>query len=161
MVAAVVGSGAEAAPCSRPLPVTNYLKAHPRWTVLDITDLAADDRTLWNENHKGFCPGMARVVLDDSGEPSYALALLDKRMKQEELVVLMAERGKFREVILERPFPGDRLVVWRSPPGEWQDPYGGRRAHIIHDSFTWEEMEAAAQQIYFSGGKFRRIQIGD
>jgi len=152
---------ADASPCAPPNPVAAYLNAHPHWAVLQINDLVADDRMLWHEYHEGFCPGIARVALDNTGMPSYALVLRDVRKKLEELVVLKAEAGKFREVVLEPPYAAEGTVVWRAPPGTTQDVYKGRKVRITHDSIIWERMEAAAQQIYFSGGKFHRIQTSD
>lgn len=154
-------AAAAASPCDAPPPVADYLKAHPRWSVVDMSDLDRDEKAIWAEAHKGQCPGIAAVKLDESGATSYALELRDRRGDLEQLVVLQALGGRFKEVVLERPFRTGGLVVWRSPPGRSGDMYTRRRVRIVHDSIIWERMESASQQIYFAGGRFHRLQTGD
>jgi hypothetical protein len=160
---------ANASPCTPPKPVDNYLKAHPRWTMLSVSDigadqrsllLAADERSVWSESHKGLCPGLAQVELDGSGKTSYALALIDREKDMEQLVVLMPTGNAYRDTVLEKPFEGIGVVVWSVPPGDTSDSTG-RQLHIAHDSIMWERLESASQQIYFSDGQFHRIQLGD
>ena len=156
--------GASAAPCTPPPPVADYLKTHPQWRLLDIKDLVSDDRMIWHDNHKGLCPGMAKVVLDSSGLPSYALALIrpDKGKTFEQVVVLQAGANAFKTVVLEPPFEGTGIVIWRAPPGKTQDMYGdGRTITVRHDSIIWEKMESASQQFYLVRGKFRKAQTSD
>jgi hypothetical protein len=159
-----VGAAATA-PCAPPSPVAAYLKAHPGWRILDMPDLVSDDQQLWRENHKGLCPGLARVVVEDGGGVSFALALIRPRGGKifEQVVVLRAlPGGTFQPVMLVAPDEGAGIVVWRTPPDKFTDWYGTGQAVVLrHDGIVWEKMEAAAQVFYFVRGKVRMIQTSD
>ena len=152
---------AVAAPCTPPALVVAYLQSHRPWAMLDIGDLSSDDRTLWQQYHKGACPGMARVALDGGKENSFALALLDKNKHLAALDVIPAGAGKLREFVLDKPFAGSTVVVWRAPPGPSADILTGRKVRIANDSIIWEKMESAAQQFYFANGRFHMLQTSD
>ena len=145
------------AQCEAPAPVAAYLKAHPGWRILTLADLNKDQQMQWNEAHKAFCPGMAEVVVDAAGQKSYALALLDKAGKQEQLVLL--RDGK--PLVLEEPSPSTGLVVWRAAPGKYDDPATGRKIAIATDSIMYELFESGAEQFYLVKGKVKRLQAGD
>jgi len=145
------------AQCEAPAPVAAYLKAHPGWRILTLADLNKDQQMQWNEAHKAFCPGMAEVVVDATGAKSYALALLDKAGKQEQLVLLHGSKP----ILLEEPSPSTGVVVWRAPPGKYDDPSTGKKIAIATDSIMYELFESAAEQFYLVKGKVRRLQAGD
>jgi hypothetical protein len=148
-------TAAMAAPCTPPPPVAAFLKAHSGWRILTLADLNRDQQMQWNEAHKAFCPGMAEVVVDSSAQKSWALALLDG--SQEQLVLL--HDGK--PITLEAPSQSTGVVVWRAPPGKFDDPATGRKVTIAHDSIMYELFESATEQFYLSNGKVRRLQAGD
>ena len=157
MMASLVGTGPLAAPCTPPLPVAAYLKAHPGWRVLTLADLNKDQQMQWNEAHKAFCPGLAEVVVDAGGQKSWALALLDTKGSQEQLVLLHGDKP----ITLEAPSHSTGVVVWRAAPGKYDDPATGRKIAIAQDSIMYELFESAAEQFYLSNGKVRRLQAGD
>lgn len=157
MMASLVSAEALAAPCTPPPPVAAWLKAHPGWAILTLADLNKDQQMQWNEAHKAFCPGLAAVVLDADGQTSWALALLDSKGSQEQLVLL---RGG-KPITLEAPSQSTGVVVWRAPPGKYDDPASGRKIAIAHDSIMYELFESATEQFYLSNGKVRRLQGGD
>jgi hypothetical protein len=163
VVVTLVGwTGAASAACEKPpLPVADYLKAHPGWVLLTRADLSADHQPMWDKDHKGLCPGMAEVVLDATKEKSYALALVrhGKDGTQEQLVLLNGAAA--RPIALEAPSPSGSVVVWRAPPGKFPNPETGRDVAIANDSIMYEMYEAAAEQFYFVNGKLRKLQAGD
>jgi len=154
---AVACSSAHAAPCTPPAPVAAYLKAHPGWRILTLADLNHDQQTQWNDARKAFCPGMAEVAVDAGAEKSWALALLDTNGSQEQLVLLHG--GK--PVTLEPPSQSTGVVVWRTPPGQYEDPATGKKIAIAHDSIMYELFESATEQFYLVNGNVRRIEAGD
>jgi hypothetical protein len=145
------------AQCEAPAPVATYLKAHPGWRILTLADLSKDQQMQWNDAHKAFCPGLAEVVVDASGQKSYALALLDKAGKQEQLVLLHGSKP----LVLEAPSPSTGVVVWRAAPGKFDDPATGKKIAIATDSIMYELFESAAEQFYLVNGKVKRLQAGD
>jgi hypothetical protein len=158
VLAVVAGTGAASAQCERPpAQVAGYLKAHPGWRLLVLGDLTKDQQMQWSEGHKGLCPGLAEVVLDATGEKSYALALLDKAGKQEQTLILRGAAAK--PLIIYPVSSATGIVVYRMPPGQYDD--GERKVAIAHDSVMYEAFESAAQQFYFVAGKLHKLQAGD
>jgi len=111
----------------------------------------------WNEAHKAYCPGMAEVTIDGGVEKSWALALLGTNGSQEQLVLLHGRKT----LTLEQPSQSTGVVVWRAPPGQYDDPATGRKIAIAHDSIMYELFESATEQFYLVNGKVRRIEGGD
>jgi hypothetical protein len=147
--------------CAPPPPVAAYLAKHPGWAILEISDLVADDQALWHQYHEGKCPGLAEAALDGSGKLSYALALVDRKNGNEQIVALKAEGNAFQPFTLQAPFHDIGSVVYRAPPGRSSDLETGREVRINHDSIVWEKMESASQQFYFSNKKFHKLQTSD
>jgi hypothetical protein len=160
VIALLTATNASAA-CTPSQPVAAFLAKHPSWAIRDMSDLGADDRALWDQYHKGKCPGMAFVDLEGSGQISYALELINRPEDKEQLIVLKSVGGKLHETVLEPPFKSGGLVVWRAPPGKSGDMYTGKRVYVAHDSIIWERMEASSQQIYLDHGRFKRLQTSD
>ena len=157
MIASLADSGALAAPCTPPPPVAAWLEAHPGWRLLTLADLNKDQQMQWDDAHKAFCPGIAEVVVDAGGQKSWALALLDTKGSQEQLVLLHGDKP----ITLEAPSHSTGVVVWRAAPGKYDDPATGRKITIAYDSIMYELFESAAEQYYLSNGKVRRLQAGD
>jgi len=152
------------APCTNPpSDVADYLRTHHGWKILQVGDLVSDDQALWNQYHRGQCPGMTLVDFDGSGEKFLALALLShSNGKTTEKVVAIrhAKRG-LKEYTLAAPWSGGIVVIWRSGPDIAKEWDSTKKVHIPHGSLIVEKMESAAQQFYLSHGKFHYVQISD
>jgi hypothetical protein len=157
-LAGLAGTSVASAQCEKPpRPVADYLAAHPGWRALTLADLTRDQQMQWNEGHKALCPGFAEVALDATGEKSYALALVNKSVTQEETLILRGAAA--RPLTIYPASPATGIVVYRMPPGQYDD--GDRKIAIAHDSVMYEAFESAAQQFYFVDGKLHKLQAGD
>src|SRR4051794_26034341 len=79
-----------------PQDVQEYLRSAPGWKPVDTKDLPNDDSSLWEQYHRGLCPGIAVLDLYGQGERTYALALLNNISGQtlEKLVVVRRQSGR-------------------------------------------------------------------
>ena len=151
------------AECSGDQNVTAYLEEHPGWKPVAMSDLASDDRALWQRYHRGLCPGIAAVNFGDGGK-SWVLALLSQSRgkMQEELVAVKQMGSKQSEQVLSPAIEADRIsVVWRAEPGKSHDYATGRTVLVPHDSAIYEVMESGALQFYWTHGGFRTLQTAD
>jgi hypothetical protein len=147
-----------------PLEVQEYLRSAPGWSFVEVKDLVADDRSLWERAHNGHCPGIAIVDLDGKGR-TYALALLRASGRQtfEKLVVVRRQSGRLISGTLVPPTNVKNadvaapFVVWRASPDTYRDLRSGRRIKLAHDGIVYERMEAAATLYHFSNGRFSSI----
>jgi len=85
-----------------PDDVQVYLLSQPGWSVVDTKDLVEDDQNLWEQHHRGLCPGIGIVDLDGRGETAYALALLNHANGQvtEKVVVIRNQGGSVAELLV-------------------------------------------------------------
>ncbi len=122
------------------------------WKVLEIEDLANDDKLLWEKYHRGQCPGLAEGMLDGSGARYFGIALLRNNAvgKQEKLVLLKTGRaGISVKTLVKSESIALPHVTWRASPGRYLDYNTGRYVDIKFDSIIYEEMEASSTQFYF------------
>lgn len=155
---------AKAPPCPElPAPIRSLITAREGWRVLAFGDLTADDKALWMESRPTECPGAVKVVLSKGGEPSWAVALVSGPVAklQEQLVVFLpTSDGGYRLKVMappaHYPFPA---VIWKAPPGEYQDLKTGRKLRSDAESFAFEGMEAWAVQHFLVGDDFQSLTI--
>lgn len=149
--------GQAVAQCSeKPSAVDTYLRAHPGWLIVAVSDLPDDDKALWNSYHSGLCPGMAAVASDGADRDSYALALLRRSNGKlvEQLVLL---NGSVEQLLVKPGEVVSPFVVYRIGPGNYVDHATGKKVSIAHDSIVYEKMESTSTQFYFVNGKLHSL----
>ncbi len=150
--------------CNSALP--REVVAPVGWRVLDLTDLAQDDRQMWEHVHAGRCPGVAVGRFASGSRDSYAVALLKNGTGREllqQLIVWLWAEGHFSAITLVGPraIVAGPFVVWMTPPGKAFGIDGKRPIRIVHDSFVYEKMEAVATQYYYLNGRFHTLQTAE
>jgi hypothetical protein len=159
-VLACLTSGDAFASCEAiPKPVKSYLADHPKLHLVTVSDLGPDDQQLWQQYHRGLCPGLASVDLDGSGRNSYALTALTNTTNGEAQRLILLQHGKAPQIIVKST--AARSVVWRAKPGMTRDVITGKRTLVPHDSFVFEAMESAARTYYLRSGKIKLIWTSD
>jgi len=145
-------------------PVHNYLRAHPNYHPVDLTDLGDSDRLAWRRLHRGVCPGLATVELGRKGEKSYALAITTtgRNGRLERLILLEADGAKLTPKTLVPAFPvGDPLVVWRAKPRTVREFGSRRRIALAHDSIMFEKLGLSAKVFHLADGKIQTVLVAD
>jgi hypothetical protein len=158
-------AGAAAGPCTPPASIATYLKTHAGWHILDVSDLDKDSRSFWREEHSGKCPGLTRVVVDETHLTSFGLALVSDRGGKvvQKIILLQAKPGGGYNIrTLMAASEGKGLVIWRQPPLRMKDYFGsGRSVSTRYDGVVIERPESASRLYYLRNGKVRMIQLGD
>lgn len=155
--------GVAQARCNANGEVQTYLESNPSWKLVNVSDLVGDDRALWQQYHRGLCPGVASLNFGN-GHTSVVLALLSRsRSKRlEKLVVLSQTCSDCSEKVISPAYEADQIsVVWRTERGRFHDVMSGRNVFVKNDSAVYEVMESGALLFYWSNGKYRSLQTAD
>jgi len=150
-------------PCTQaPGPVAGYLKAHPDWRMMQLTDLDEVNRADWLKAHPGACPGFAAARLEAGTGTSYAIALIRGAGAARRQQVVAVRPGVSHPEVLVAPFTPDvPTVVWRTPPGRAHDELRHVDVAVPSDSFIVQSLESSATQFYVRGGQFRQVALSD
>ena len=156
---------AVADPCiALPEPVDAFVARAYGWSMLRLKDLNSDDRALWNASRPNVCPGFASAKMGMGSSPAYAVALLRKTQRgtEEQVVLLIRDKGHVQENILIKPHTvSNPAVVWRVGPGKTRAWDGGPTIDVAYDSIIVETIEATAKQFFFVRGRLRTVVTSD
>lgn len=147
-----------------PQVVADYLGAHPAWSIVSVDELNGTDRALWEETEESICPGFVEIVLDDSGQSSYALLLWQKADGQfmQQLVVIRQGAGRIRTYVLEKPFKASRAAVLRKVrPGVYAEFYLGRKVRVEYNAIALEFMQQRVTLYSLLHNLFFKLLISD
>ncbi len=135
----------------------------PKWTILDLTDLAPDFRDTWLKEHPGACPGLSLGGFKGPKRLSYAVLLSSQSIP--EIILLMVDLSAPRAMRYEQitSFPsepgGNRAYIYRLKPGTYTDLRGKDTAYVTADALVLAETEKTATLYYFEHGRFREMVI--
>jgi hypothetical protein len=148
-----------------PKALTGVLRDnYPGWRVLELSDLAEDDRKIWEQARGKVCPGVARGNFDGSGESQHAVLLLNRKARSAVLVV-HAAKGKNGSYRLSKMLEGESSrppVIHRQPPGKYYRAEDTRSPiDIKTDVIYLESIEAGATVLYFSKGMPTQVVVSN
>jgi len=158
--------------CSRvslPPPVSEMLKSKfAEWRPKQLSDMEADDQQLWLNGPNGEgCPGIAIGHLESAENLSYALLLVSKSNPSGGHKIVVFSKDLTKGVYISRlldhaegqTYSG--LVISKVGPGKYDDSERTRSAKLNLDGLLVEWMEKGALLYYWSGGRYRTLQVSD
>lgn len=151
----------EDAPASvRQLLLDNYRG----WRVVTIRDLLAEDQRIWRKHYGNTCPGYAVAHLANSDRLSYAFNLIRKTHEgdYQALIVIDPEGDSYKLHVLQKPtYVRGVSVISIHPPGLVTSSVDGRSVRSKFSVITFELLESGAIVYYWSGDRYRVIQVSD
>jgi hypothetical protein len=151
-----------------PAPINELLKAKfSQWRPKQVSDVDAHDRQLWLKAHEKECPGIAVGYFESADRLSYAALLVPKS----------EPRGGYKIVVISKGPTGDAytwrlldhadgqtysgLVISKAEPGLYSDFELTESIQTKLDGVYVEWIEKGAQLYYWSGDRYRKLQLSD
>lgn len=136
-------------------------KKYPDMRLVSLADLDEHDRKLYKKDHGIRCPGLARVNFYGDGKPTWAVVLIagENPKRKAELVVarLGADGWEIRPLETTDGTP----VVWREPPGKYEDLYGKKTIQAANPVIMFVGYESWAVVFAWTGKDVDKVQISD
>lgn len=160
IVAAWLVSTTSPGACSLSLEVSNHLsQTNPGWSVVKESDLSEDDRMLWGQYHKGYCPGYSEVKFRKS-EIYYAISLFKAESAnkyRQKTFICRKYKHEYICNLLTSVTDGSLYVIWKTTPGVYVDKLSGKKVPIDGESLIFEKMESISSQFYWKKGEVHRL----
>ena len=131
--------------------------------VLKPSDLFEDERGLFQKEHPGGCPGVARGMFFGPGQrPALAIVLLDVEPKKNlRLVVARPALASWTFVELDEMEPGSTAVVGTRGPGTYTDRHEPLTRKSANEVVTLTGYESWQRVYIWNGRKFERLQTSE
>jgi len=127
LLALVEGAAAQSPndACDLPKDLQSIVEGkYPGTRIVTLSDLNEDDKQLFQKEHAGSCPGLAKVDFYGDGKPTFALALTRKSQATATTKLVLAHQvGANWEVAILDKSDGPVPVVWSDKPGEYKSVY--------------------------------------
>lgn len=165
-----IPSSAQSGSCSistLPKGIADNIRAkYAGWRPEQISDLGSDDQQLWMKTHGQLCPGITSGHFESNGRLGYAVLLIKRNEANggyKLLIFRSNSSGGFLSAIVAHAEGklSSGPVISRVPAGEYSDPETGKSVKTKLDSVLVEWIEAAAQLYYWSGSRYRKLQVQD
>ena len=139
----------------------------PSWHVLRFSDLYPDRQEDWlRSQYREQCPGIAAGHFETKASLSHAMLLIpnDKTKNSFRLVVVHSKHGRLDlKVLIDAPCHNCRWhdeVVYRLPPGKYEDFYQEKTIVLTNEGFQWETSKGA-WLFYWKKGQYHKIITSD
>ena len=111
--------------CDLPKDLQSVIEGkYPRTKIVTLADLGEDYKQLYQKDHAGSCPGLAKVDFYGDGKPTFALEVTTKSQANPTTKLILARRVEANwEVAMLDKADGPVPVVWSDKPGEYQSVY--------------------------------------
>src|SRR5689334_18044488 len=110
--------------CKLPPGLSDVIsKKYPGTSLVELTDLSAEDKAFFRKDHGTRCPGLVTVDFYGDGKPTWAVVLLSNAASARTTELLVARqldhgwRIQSLDIADAAPVP----VVWRQGPAKYQD----------------------------------------
>jgi hypothetical protein len=131
LLALVRGAAAQSSndACDLPKDLQSVVEGkYPGTKIVTLSNLNEDYKQLFQKDHAGSCPGLAKVDFYGDGKPTFALALTTKSQANPKAnprtkLVLAHQVGANWEVAILDKAEGPVPVVWSDKPGEYKSVY--------------------------------------
>ncbi len=148
--------------CSLPKALSDALQQRfGSSRVLKSADLYEDERGLFQKEHPGACPGIARGQFFGSGQrPAIAVILLDVEPKKNlRLVVARPALSAWTFVEVDEMDQGSTAVAGRKGPGAYTDLPSAKARTTNNDVVTLTGYESWQRVYIWNGRTFDRLQV--
>jgi len=136
-------------------------KKYPGTKIVSMADLDEYDRKLFQKDHGTRCPGLLRVNFYGDGRPTWALVLIAgvNPKRKADLVVArqVADGWEIRSLDSTDGTP----VVWREPPGKYDDVYGEKTIRAKNPVIVFAGLESWAIIYAWTGKEVVKVWISD
>ena len=149
-------------PCALPKALAEALQQRfGSSRVLKSADLFEDERGLFQKEHPGACPGIARGQFFGPGQrPAIAVILLDVEPKKNfRLVVARPAMSSWTFVEIDEMDQGSTAVAGRKGPGTYTDLPSTTARTTNNDVVTLTGYESWQRVYIWNGRTFERLQI--
>jgi hypothetical protein len=146
--------------CSLPQKLQVAIASHyPGWRLMQLSDLASDDQSLWKQAHPQECPGLIEGHFTSPVEHSTVFAIISIKLNKETILLARESNPVFLTVMA--PEDGTSLVLHRLPAGKYSEYDNSKSLHTHWDSIAIEKIEAAERLRYWNGHSFQTIYLED
>lgn len=147
-----------------PNSLEKMVKEFGGWRIVSLEILDPYDRKLFVKDHKGKCPGIAKVDLYGDGRKVYAIVLTrGKDVDRKSKLILAEETGKNRWQIttLEDEVTGPTPVAVQGSAGEYEHVYREKKLTSQHEVVFFIGYESWAIVYAWNGKEIEKIQASD
>lgn len=156
-------------PChevSLPTLVNKVLnRKFPLWRPKQVSDMDADHQQLWLKAHEKECPGIAVGHFESADRLAYAVLLVPRSEPSGGYKLVVFSKGPNGDTytwkLLDRAdgqtYSG--LVISKAAPGKYSEYERTRSIQTKLDGVYVEWIEKGAQLYYWSGGRYRKLQV--
>jgi hypothetical protein len=151
-----------------PLALKNEIGIYYKgWRILEYSDLSSEDQKIWNQAHKGVCPGVIEGHFDGSKDSSYAVTIIQEIANRKNVKLLLAKKANanYKFEVLYDPVGvtiSHYPVIYKGASGVYRDFYDDSVfAEAQNDVIIYEHLEASAIAFVYMSGEFRRVLISD
>ncbi|HUI39132.1 MAG TPA: hypothetical protein VLY22_00755 [Candidatus Nitrosotalea sp.] len=150
-------------PCVLPDALQREIaRQYPGAKVVELSDLEAEDRTLFEGDHGKACPGLVKVDFYGDRKPTLALVLIGKTAapNDAELVIARQTDGKWKATLLETA-KSSLPVVWSDSPGTYTDVYGNKKIRARRPVIVFCGYGSWAILYAWTSNKVEKIWLAD
>ena len=133
--------------------------SHPKVLVLDNLD--EHDRTQFQKEHTGQCPGLVKLDFYGDGKPTWGLVLLTREQtkRQTQLVIARKVTDSWEVRLIETT--DGTPVVWSEGPGKYKDVYGQKTLRAAHPVIVFCGYESWAILYAWTGSAVDKVWLSD
>lgn len=131
--------------------------------IVTLAYLEEYDRSLFQRDHHGSCPGLVKVDFYGDGRPTIAVALLTRTAKGDDTQLIIAHKAGKNWSLLRLDTGGgsDGPVVWSLRPGEYDDVYGDKTIRAKNPVIVFSKYESWAILYAWTRGRVSKIWLQD
>ena len=157
-----VATGASPDGCQYPPGLRDEIsRKYPGTRLITLEDLQDDDRGFFQKDHGTRCPGLVRVNFYGDGKPTWALVLTTGKSSRQNAQLVVAHKvAKGWETRSLEATTG-APVVWRQPPGIYDDVYGEKKIRAKYPVIVFCGYESWAILYAWTGKDVKKIWLMD
>lgn len=154
-------------PCSAMLPAALSAvvkEKYPGFKIPSLRLLENYHRKLFQKDHKGKCPGIARVNFYGTGKNVYAIVVtkpFNGTFTSNLLLAQETDKQEWRVTMLEQGTTGPVPVVVSGSAGKYEDVYERRTIQAQYEVIAYIGYESWAVVYVWNGKEIEKIQITD
>lgn len=148
--------------CSLPPALGSEIRRkYPDTTLVNLKDLNAHDRKLFEKDHGVRCPGLVKVDFYGDGRPTWAIVLLHHKPGGGETELVVAHQFNNAWEIHSLDRADEVAVVWTEAPGEYRDVYGDKTLRATRPVIVLCGYGSWAILYAWTGREVEKIWISD
>ena len=148
--------------CALPRGLTRVLERDfSKMRVVRSSDLANEDRALFQKEHAGACPGFVRLDFYGDGHDTIAVSLVHKQGRAGALLIVAKLLGSSWKVDRADSAESTTPVVWKERPGEYKDVQSMELIKAMYPAIIWCAYESWSILYAWTGSTISKVWISD